>query len=64
MVPTGSGRVLADTYAGQFASILEQQDFSGVVFSAAEPGGGQSGMVDGTYYGQSVAIPFYYDETA
>lgn len=46
------------------ARIFENQDFSGVVCSAMEPGAGQSGSDDGLYFGQSVNVPFFYDEAA
>lgn len=63
-IPSGTGGVTrAHKMASEAGTIFEGQDFSGVVCEGAMPGG-PAGSEDGAYYGQSVAIPFYYDEEA
>jgi hypothetical protein len=63
-VRAGKGDVRAFEIAAKAATIFEEKDFgaAGLVCSAMEPGAGQSGSTDGLWYGQSVAIPFFFDE--
>jgi len=60
----GSGQVRAFVIAAKAARVFEEQDFGSIVCSAMEPGAGQSGTDDGRWYGQSVNIPFWFDEDA
>jgi hypothetical protein len=64
-ITAGTGnQVRAFQIASRAATIFEEQNFADVVCIAMEPGGGQSGTEDGRWYGQSVAIPFWFDEDA
>lgn len=62
-VSQGGGEDRAHELAGEAAGMFEGQDFSGVVCEAMMPGG-EADTEDGSYFGQSAAIPFLYDETA
>lgn len=62
-IPRGTGQIRAHQLAARAARLFEGQDFDGVVCEAAMPGGPVSSE-DGNYYGQSVSVPFQYDETA
>jgi hypothetical protein len=63
-IASGLGQVRAFEIASKAARVFEEQDFGEVVCSAMEPGAGQSGTDDGRWYGQSVAISFWFDESA
>lgn len=63
-VPVGQDVDRALEIAGKASVIFEQQDFGGLVCDAMSPGAGESGTDDGLYYGQSVNVPFFYDERA
>lgn len=63
-IPVGIDVDRALEIAQHAAGIFENQDISGVQCSAMEPGAGQSGSDDGLYFGQSVNVPFFYDESA
>lgn len=62
-IPQGGGESRAHQLAARAAGMFEGQDFGGVVCEAAMPGG-EADDEEGNYFGQSVAIPFDYDETA
>lgn len=63
-IATGNGQSRAFVIAAKAAKVFEEQDFVSIVCSAMEPGAGQSGTDDGRWYGQSVNIPFWFDEDA
>lgn len=58
----GIGVTMARQLASEAAGMFEDEDFSGVVCEAAQPGG-DADEENGNYYGFAVAVPFYYDET-
>lgn len=62
-IPVGTGEGRAHQLAAEAAGMFEGQDFSGLVCWAMEPGG-PIDSEDGSYFGQSAAVPFYFDETA
>ena len=62
-VAQGVGDERAHQLAARAAGMFEGQDFSGILCDAAMPGG-EADSEDGNYFGQSVAIPFDFDETA
>lgn len=62
-IPQGTGESRAHDLAGKAAGMFEGQDFSGLVCWAQEPGG-EADDQDGNYFGQSAAVPFWFDETA
>lgn len=63
MIPQGTGVSRAHQLAARAGSMFEGVDFSGIVCWGMAPGGAAD-EEDGLYFGQSVEIPFYYDETA
>jgi hypothetical protein len=60
--PIGAGDEAPLKLATEAALIFECQEFDGVVCEAMAPGAGASDSDDGLYFGESVNIPFYYDE--
>jgi hypothetical protein len=62
-IAQGAGQNRAHQLAGEFAGIFENQDFAGIVCEGMQPGG-EADSEDGNLYGQSAAVPFYFDETA
>lgn len=62
-VPQGSGDSRAYKIAGEAAGMFEGAYFGAVVCEGMQPGG-QVDSEDGSYYGQSASVPFYFDETA
>jgi len=62
-IPQGTGTVRAHQIASEAASMFEGADFGGLVCQAMQPGG-PAGSENGNYFGQSVSIPFNFDESA
>jgi hypothetical protein len=61
-VAKGAGNTVPLTLVGEAAGMFEDEDFSGIVCEAAQPGG-EASDEDGNYFGLSAAVPFYFDET-
>lgn len=62
-IPQGTGESRAHQLASEAAGMFENQDFAGLICAGMQPGG-PADSEDGSYFGQSAAIPFTFDETA
>lgn len=62
-IARGVGQIRAHQLIARAAGMFEGETFGGLWCEAAMPGGSVSSE-SGNYYGQSVAIPFIFDETA
>lgn len=62
-IPESVGEARAHQLASEAAGMFELQNFGTVVCEFAEPSG-PAKPDDGNYFGQTVSVPFYFDETA
>lgn len=63
-VPIGLGDRCARQFGVKFIGLFQGRDFDGVTCRTGSLTGGGTADEDGSYYGRTAIIPFYFDDVA